>query len=39
MMKYKRLTLEEREQIHALVKQVMTNREISLTLNRSHTTI
>jgi len=39
MMKYKRLTLEEREQIHALVNQGMTNREISLALNRSHTTI
>ena len=39
MKKYKRLTLEEREQIHALVNQGKTNREISLHLNRSHTTI
>ena len=39
MMKYKRLTLEEREKIHALVNQGKTNREISLVLNRSHTTI
>jgi transposase, IS30 family len=39
MMKYKRLTLEEREKIHALVNQGKTNREISLALNRSHTTI
>jgi len=39
MKKYKRLTLEEREQIHALVNQGKTNREISITLNRSHTTI
>lgn len=38
-MNYKRLTLEEREQIHALVNQGKTNREISLALNRSHTTI
>lgn len=39
MMKYKRLTLEEREQIHALVNQGKTNREISRALHRSHTTI
>lgn len=39
MMKYKRLTLEEREQIFALVHQGKTNREISIALNRSHTTI
>jgi IS30 family transposase len=39
MKKYKRLTLEEREQIHALVNQGKTNREISLRLNRSHTRI
>ena len=39
MKTYKRLTLEEREQIHALVNQGKTNRAISLTLNRSHTTI
>jgi IS30 family transposase len=38
-MKYKRLTLEEREKIHALVNQGKTNREISSILNRSHTTI
>jgi IS30 family transposase len=38
-MKYKRLTIEEREQIHALVNQGKTNREISSVLNRSHTTI
>jgi IS30 family transposase len=38
-MKYKRMTLEEREQIHALVNQGKSNREISATLNRSHTTI
>jgi IS30 family transposase len=38
-MKYKRLTLEEREKIHALVNQGKTNQEISLVLNRSHTTI
>jgi transposase, IS30 family len=39
MMKYKRLTLEEREKIHALVNQGKTNREIASVLNRSHTTI
>jgi transposase, IS30 family len=39
MMKYKRLTLEEREKIFALVNQGKTNREISLVLKRSHTTI
>ena len=38
-MKYKRLSLEEREQIHALVNQGKTNREIAKTSNRSHTTI
>lgn len=38
-MKYKRLTLEERERILALVNQGKTNREISLDLSRSHTTI
>lgn len=39
MKKYKRLTLEEREQIFALVNQGKTNREISVQLERSHTTI
>ncbi len=39
MTKYKRLSLEEREQIFALVNQGKTNREISIHLNRSHTTI
>ena len=38
-MKYTRLTLEEREQIHALVNQGKSNREIATALNRSHTTI
>ena len=38
-MKYKRLTLEDREQIHALVNQGKSNREIASTINRSHTTI
>lgn len=38
-MKYKRLSLDERERIHALVNQGKSNREISLALNRSHTTI
>lgn len=38
-MKYKRLTLEEREMILALVNQGKTNREIAHTLNRSHSTI
>lgn len=33
------MTIEEREQIHALVNQGKSNREISITLNRSHTTI
>jgi IS30 family transposase len=39
MTKYKRLTLEEREKIHALVNQGKSNREISAELERSHTTI
>jgi len=38
-MKYKRMTLEEREQIFALVNQGKSNREISAAVNRSHTTI
>lgn len=38
-MKYKRLTLKEREKIHALVTQGKTNQEISIVLNWSHTTI
>lgn len=38
-MNYKRLSLEEREKIHALVNQGKTNREISLIINRSHTTV
>ena len=38
-MKYKRLTIEEREQIHALVNQGKSNREIAISLKRSHTTI
>jgi IS30 family transposase len=38
-MKYKRLSLEEREQIHALVNQGKTNREIAAALSRSHSTI
>jgi len=39
MTKYKRLTLEEREQIFALVNQGKSNRDISIILERSHTTI
>src|SRR5271170_6928126 len=39
MMKYKRMTLEERERIFALVNQGKTNREIATATNRSHTTI
>ena len=38
-MKYKRLSLEEREQIFALVNQGKTNRMIAAALSRSHTTI
>ncbi len=38
-MKYKRLTLEEREQIHALVNQGKSNRMIAIALKRAHTTI
>lgn len=38
-MKYTRLTIEEREKIHALVNQGMSNRVIASELNRSHTTI
>ncbi len=38
-MKYTRLTIEERERIHALVNQGKTNREIASAINRSHTTI
>ena len=38
-MKYTRLTIEERETIHALVNQGKTNREIASELKRSHTTI
>jgi IS30 family transposase len=38
-MKYTRLTIEERERIHALVNQGMSNRDIALAINRSHTTI
>ena len=38
-MKYQRLTLEDREQIHALVNQGKSNREIAASLDRSHTTI
>lgn len=38
-MKYKRMTLEEREQIFALVNQGKSNREISIAVGRSHTTI
>ena len=38
-MKYKRMTLEERERIFALVNQGKTNRAIALDINRSHTTI
>ena len=38
-MNYRRLTIEEREKIHALVNQGQSNREIAETLNRSHTTI
>lgn len=38
-MTYTRLTIEEREKIHALVNQGKSNREIAESLNRSHTTI
>lgn len=38
-MKYNRLTIEERERIHALVNQGKSNREIAEDLGRSHTTI
>ncbi len=38
-MKYKRLSLDEREQIFAFVNQGKTNRMIAAALNRSHTTI
>ncbi len=38
-MNYTRLTIEEREKIHALVNQGKSNREIAESLNRSHTTI
>ncbi|MBM3207737.1 MAG: helix-turn-helix domain-containing protein [Chlamydiae bacterium] len=38
-MNYRRLTIEKREKIHALVNQGKSNREINETLNRSHTTI
>jgi len=38
-MKYKRLTFEERERIHALVNQGKSNREIVRDLNRSHSTV
>ena len=38
-MNYKRLSLEERESIHALVNQGYTNREIANSLNRAHSTI
>jgi len=38
-MRYKRLSLEERESIHALVNQGKTNREIARALNRAHSTI
>lgn len=39
MTKYKRLTLEEREQIFSLVNQGKSNRKIAISLNRAHTTI
>jgi len=35
-MKFKRLTLEEREKIRVLVNQDKTNQEISLSPNRSN---
>lgn len=38
-MKYERLTLEEREMIHALVNQGKSNREIAQHLGRAHSTI
>jgi len=38
-MNYKRLSLEERERIHALINQGKSNREIAVDLKRSHTTI
>lgn len=38
-MKYKRMTIEEREQILALVNQGKTNRQIAEAVNRTHTTI
>lgn len=38
-MKYKRLSLEEREHIYALVNQGKSNREIAEILNRCHSTI
>lgn len=38
-MNYRRLSIEEREKIHALVNQGESNREIAEALNRSHTTI
>ena len=38
-MQYTRLTLEEREKIHALVHQGMTKRAIATELGRSHSTI
>ena len=38
-MKYTRLTIEEREEIYALINQGKTNREIASAINRSHTTI
>mgnify|MGYP002633389915 CR=1 FL=1 len=38
-MKYKRLSLEEREQIHALINQGKTNREVATVLNRAHSTV
>ena len=38
-MNYSRLTIEEREKIHALVNQGKSNREIAENLKRSHTTI
>jgi len=38
-MKYSRMTIEEREQIFALVNQGKTNRQIAEAVNRAHTTI
>lgn len=38
-MRYTRLTLEEREEIHALIHQGMTKRAIADKLDRSHSTI